>query len=198
MARSRKSMLRFGILIFKETKYKAWKFCVLCKFDVYCMVTTSKGMFLWHLQKYHSEDSSWLYRGLNVKASILCHEKVRSLIHKEFCGGQGRCSNCPEGYVFSATSDAWTTNNNINYTTCSVHFIDRSAWILHHFALRILKMTVFSNADVKVFGKQLILTISTVQCTAIVTDTDAIVCKPGCLFVSASFKLVEVHNGTAV
>jgi len=111
------------------------------------MVTTSKGMFLWHLQKYHSEDSSWLYRGLNVKASILCHEKVRSLIHKEFCGGQGRCSNCPEGYVFSATSDAWTTNNNINYTTCSVHFIDRSAWILHHFALRILKITVFSNAD---------------------------------------------------
>jgi hypothetical protein len=67
---------------------------------------------------------------------------------------------------FSATTDTWTATNNIKYTTCTVHFIDRNTWILQSNSIFPLdfsskqalpkQKTLFST--VKVHGKQLILT----------------------------------------
>jgi len=51
------------------------------------------------------------------------------------------------GVYFSCTTDAWTANNNLSYTTCTVHFIDKRTWILHRFALGIFKKTGTSKAE---------------------------------------------------
>jgi hypothetical protein len=90
---------------------------------------------------------------------------------------------------FSATTDAWTANNNVNYSTCTVHFIDKKTWILHRFALGIFKKTGTSKAeDVVAYCQSIWQTVDLHYrfCSAIVTDTEATMCKAGRLFVSAS------------
>jgi hypothetical protein len=41
--------------VFKENKYKAWAYCTICESDVYYTNTTSTGMLVRHLRKYHRD-----------------------------------------------------------------------------------------------------------------------------------------------
>jgi len=130
-----------------------------------------------------------LCQSLNVKAPIHGREKVQRLITKEVIDIRAGVAAALKGMYFSATTDAWTANNNVNYTTCTVHFIDKKTWILHHFALGIFKKTGTSKAeDVVEYCRNIWRSVDLQykNCTAIVTDTEATMCKAGRLFIRAS------------
>jgi hypothetical protein len=66
-----------------------------------------------------------LCNSLNIKATIYGHEKAYRLISKEVIDIRQGITAALKGMYFAVTTDAWTANNNVNYTTCTVHFIDK-------------------------------------------------------------------------
>lgn len=130
-----------------------------------------------------------LCQSLNIKAPIYGREKAYRLISKEVIDIREGITAALKGMYFAATTDAWTANNNVNYTTCTVHFIDKKTWILHHFALGIFKKTGTSKAeDVVAYCHNIWQSVDLQYkfCSAIVTDTEATMCKAGRLFTRAS------------
>ncbi len=115
--------------------------------------TFQKAYINWMVQTYQPisccENSAFrtLCQSLNIKDHILGREKVRCLLTKEVLELRADVTTALKGMYFSATTDAWTANNNVNYSTCTVHFIDKKTWILHHFALGIFKKTGTSRAE---------------------------------------------------
>jgi hypothetical protein len=93
--------------------------------------TFQKSYINWMVQTYQPisccENSAFrtLCQSLNIKAPILGREKVRCLLTKEVLELRADVTTALKGMYFSATMDAWTANNNVNYSTCTVHFIDK-------------------------------------------------------------------------
>jgi hypothetical protein len=79
--------------------------------------------------------------------------------------------------------------NNLSYSTCTVHFTEKKTWTIHRFPLGIFKKTGTSKAeDVVVYCESLWNTVNLDYkfCSAIVTDSEATMCKAGHLFVETS------------
>jgi hypothetical protein len=168
--------------------------------------TFQKAYINWMVQTHQPisccENSAFraMCQSLNIKAPILGREKVRCLLTKEVLELRADVTTALKGMYFSATTDAWTANNNINYSTCTVHFIDRKTWILHHFALGIFKKTgAFKAEDVVAYcqniWKWLIWTTSFVQPSS---QIQRLQCARQGVFLSAlQFKLAAIRNGMA-
>jgi hypothetical protein len=80
-----------------------------------------------------------------------------------------------KGLYYSSTTDAWIACNNITYTTCTAHFIDRRTWIIHHFALGIFKKTGTSKVEdvVRYYeGIWQTVSLSYEYCSATMMDTE--------------------------
>jgi hypothetical protein len=115
--------------------------------------------------------------------------KSEILLSKETAEVRSDLKCALKGLYFASTTDAWTATNNLSYSTCTVHFIEKKTWILHHFALGIFKKTSTSKAeDVVAYCENIWNTVNPDYrfCSTIVTDTEATMCKAGHLFVDAS------------
>ena len=126
---------------------------------------------------------------LKLKAPLLGHEKVWCLLTKQAIELRSDIKAAIKGLYYASTTDAWTANNNVSYSTCTIHFIDRRTWILHLFALGIFKKTGTSKAeDVVAYCENIWSTVDLTCkfCSAVVTDTEATMCKAGRLFIDAS------------
>jgi hypothetical protein len=86
-------------------------------------------------------------QSINVKVPLLSRKKVRLLLTKEAMQLKSDIAVAVKGLYYASTTDAWTSNNNMSYSTCTIHFIDRRTWTLHHFALGIFKKTGTSKAE---------------------------------------------------
>jgi len=82
-----------------------------------------------------------------MKAPFIGRERLRILLAKETTEIRMELKKALHGVYFSSTTDAWTANNHLSYTTCTVHFIDKRTWFLHRFALGIFKKTGTSKAE---------------------------------------------------
>jgi hypothetical protein len=128
-------------------------------------------------------------QSLNMKAPFIGRERLRILLAKETTEIRMELKKALRGVYFSCTTDAWTANNNLSYTTCTVHFIDKRTWILHRFALGIFKKTGTSKAeDVVSYCEDIWRTVDLDYnfCSAVVTDTEATMCKAGRLIIQRS------------
>jgi len=130
-----------------------------------------------------------MVQSLNPKAQVVGREKLKAMIAKQYALVKLKFKSILKGIPFSCTTDAWTSCSNVTYMTCTVHFIDRSTWQLNRFSLGIFEKTGTSKAEdvvsyVEKMWSQFDLEYS--SCTAIVTDTEATMCKAGRLFCQAA------------
>ena len=130
-----------------------------------------------------------MVQSLNPKAQVVGREKLKAMIAKQYTLVKLKFKSILKGIPFSCTTDAWTSCSNVTYMTCTVHFIDRSTWQLNRFSLGIFEKTGSSKAEdvvsyVEKMWSQFDLEYS--SCTAIVTDTEATMCKAGRLFCQAA------------
>jgi len=128
-------------------------------------------------------------QSLSLKAPLIGREKLRLLLTKEAAEVRSDIKKILTGLYFACTTDSWTASNNMNYSTCTVHFIDKRTWILHRFALGIYKKTGTSKAEDVVSyceGIWRSVDLDYKYCSAIVTDTEATMCKAGRLFIRNS------------
>jgi hypothetical protein len=72
---------------------------------------------------------------------------VRCLLSREAAEVRSDLKCALKGLYCASTIVAWTANNNLSYSTCTVHFIEKKTYILHHFALGIFKKTGTSKAE---------------------------------------------------
>jgi hypothetical protein len=123
-----------------------------------------KAFINWMVQTYQPLSAcenvafKTMCHSLTVKAPILGREKIRCLLTQDVMELRTDISVALKGLDFSSTTDSWTANNNVNYSTCTIHFIDRKTWVLHWFALGIFKKTGTLYDTVRIFGRQWILT----------------------------------------
>ena len=128
-------------------------------------------------------------QSLNIKTPFIGRERLRILLAKEATEIRIELKKALRGVYFSSTTDAWTANNNFSYSTCTVHFIDKRTWVLHRFALGIFKKTGASKAeDVVSYCEGIWHTVDLDYnfCSAVVTDTEATMCKAGRLIIQRS------------
>jgi len=154
-----------------------------------------KALINWVIKTYQpltacEEESFRQYsQSLNLKAPVIGREKLRTLLSKEAADVRGDIKKSLKGLYFASTTDSWTAINNTSYSTCTVHFIDKRTWILHRFALGIFKKTGTSKAEDVVSyceGIWRSVDLDYKYCSAVVTDTEATMCKAGRLFISNS------------
>jgi hypothetical protein len=50
---------------------------------------------------------------------------VRCLLSKEAAEVRSDLKSALKGLYYASTTDAWTANNNLSYSTCTVHFIEK-------------------------------------------------------------------------
>jgi hypothetical protein len=163
--------------------------------------TFQKAYINWLVQTYQPISSCenlafrTLCQSLNVKAPILGREKVRCLLTKEVLEVRAAVTTALKGMYFSATTDAWTANNNVNYSTCTVHFIDTVS-LLEYSRKQAPQKQKMSWLIVKVFGKRLIFTTGFVQP---LLQIQRLPCVKQGVFLSVLLrKLVDQHNGMDV
>jgi hypothetical protein len=123
---------------------------------------------------------------LNPKAPIIGAHKIKVLLSQESACVRVKLRSILKGVDVSATTDAWTSCNNVTYITCTAHFVDPKTWLLHHFPLGLFKKSGTSLAeDVVRTVKDIWLgyDIDYSNITCIVTDTKATIVKAARIFV---------------
>lgn len=126
-------------------------------------------------------------RSLSLKAPTIGISKLQNLLSMETALMRVKLRSALKGVQVSITTDAWTSCNNVTFITCTAHFIQPKAWLLHHMPLGIFKKSGTSHAeDVVRYVKNILagynIMYSDIFC--IVTDTEATMVKAARIFCS--------------
>ncbi len=128
---------------------------------------------------------------MNKKSLILSRDKLQNLISEQYAIAKRSITDILKGKHFSFTTDGWTSLANVEYVTCTAHFIDNTTWKLHSLVLGIYEKDGASRAEdvVNYCESQLMLfDLSYSKAVAVFPDTEATMISVGRILVSRSLR----------